>query len=118
MAVLWTAFIIYALTKEPSGLPRYKWFAIQGVDKLIHFLIFFIEAVFIALAKPIKPSFYGALATILFCSVLGGALELVQYYYVDGRSGDTIDWLADTLGAVVGVLILWVIREKNTISVE
>ena len=106
MAVLWTAFIFYALTKEPSGLPKFKWLTLTGVDKAIHFVIFAIDSLLIQLAIEAKNRIGTAVFTIAFCISFGGFLELVQHYFVEGRTGDAIDWIADALGAVVGAILV------------
>lgn len=106
MAVLWTAFIFYALTQEPSGLPKFKWLAFPGVDKVIHFVIFAIDAVLIQLTVESRKRTNTLVFTIGFCVLFGGTLELVQHYFVEGRNGDAIDWLADALGTLVGVVLI------------
>lgn len=105
-AVLWTAFIFYALLSEPSTIPKYPWLAFPGVDKLIHAALFGIEAGLIqwyADGRGWKHIFYINLA---WCILLGGALELFQYWFIEGRSGDFLDLLADAAGAVLTLLVM------------
>jgi VanZ family protein len=104
VAVLWTAFIVYALTQEPSEIPRFKWLALDGMDKVIHTLIFLIEGWLISWNLQTKMRWKTILSVWLFCTILGGALELIQHLYIEGRSGDVVDLLADAFGAIVGVL--------------
>ncbi|MCB9204562.1 MAG: VanZ family protein [Flavobacteriales bacterium] len=104
LAVCWTAFIVYALTKEPSSLPRYKWLAIEGVDKVIHAILFAIEAWLVAWAFGRDRNWRPILWVLLFCTVLGGGLEWVQHQFIEGRTGDVWDLLADSVGAVLGVM--------------
>jgi VanZ family protein len=112
LAVLWTAFIIYGLTSVPSGIPRFPWLAWLGVDKLIHLVLFGVEAGLIALAFAKDNVQKVWLPVLIWCFVLGGGLEVVQHNWVEGRSGDVIDLMADMLGAVIGLLSIRLILKK------
>lgn len=45
------------------------------------------------------------LINILFASLLGGLLELIQEYFTVVRSGDWADFMADAIGTVIGAAI-------------
>jgi lipid-A-disaccharide synthase-like uncharacterized protein len=105
LAVFWTAFIVFALIKEPGEIPQFKWLAVNGIDKVIHGIMFFAEAWLITWNLRIKIDYRAALLIVLFCTVFGGVLEVVQFLYIVGRSGDAIDLLADAFGAILGVLV-------------
>ena len=45
--------------------------------------------------------------TLLYCSLLGGGLELLQT--VTGRVSEWLDFGADAAGAVVGVIFSWIV---------
>lgn len=104
LAVLWTAFIVYGLTSIPSDVLRFPWLALPGVDKLIHAFLFGVEAGLVALAFAKDNGQKPWLPILIWCFVLGGGLEIVQHNWIEGRSGDAIDLLADMLGAVVGLV--------------
>jgi VanZ family protein len=112
LAVLWTAFIIYGLTSVPSEIPRFPWLVWPGVDKLIHLVLFGVEAGLIALAFAKDNGKKLWIPILVWCFVLGGGLEVVQHNWVEGRSGDAIDLMADMLGAVVGLLAIRFILKK------
>jgi VanZ family protein len=103
LAVLWTAFIIYGLTSIPSELPRFPWLALPWVDKVIHVVLFGVEAALLGLASTTDNGPKRWLSIFIWCFVLGGGLEIIQYYWVDGRSGDVFDLLADMLGSLAGM---------------
>lgn len=105
LAVFWTAFIVYGLASPPSTTPRFPWLAIEGMDKVVHVILFGIEAALCiwAIGKGLNTSLL--VAVIVWCTVLGGVMEVVQYNWVEGRTGDAIDLLADAAGAVVGALV-------------
>ena len=102
MAVLWTAFIIYGLTKTPSTEAKYWWLEIEGVDKVLHAIIFGVEAFLLMWANERKR--FTTVVIIGWCVLLGGVLELVQFHFVEGRNGDMLDLIADAAGALIGVL--------------
>lgn len=49
---------------------------------------------------------------LLFCTALGGLIELLQAYVVKGRSGDWYDFIADLLGAALFYFILMAQKNK------
>ena len=104
LAVLWTAFIFYGLTSEPSGIPRFPWLVQPGVDKLIHAILFAVEAGLLALvfSKTERPKLW--LPILAWCFILGGGLEVVKHMWIEGRSGDVLDLIADMVGAILGIL--------------
>ena len=110
LAVLWTAFIVYGLTTEPGGIPPFPWLVKPGVDKLIHVILFGIEASLLALIsnKIAGPRLW--LPILSWCFILGGGLEVVQHIWIEGRSGDLLDFLADMIGGVLGVSTVRYVR--------
>lgn len=51
------------------------------------------------------------LRAVLFPILLGGALELWQKYLTDCRSGEWLDFVADTIGTLVALPVgLWLVR--------
>lgn len=103
LAVLWTAFIIYGLTSEPSGIPRFPWLVKPGVDKVIHAVLFGIEAGLLASVFTKTENAKLWLPILGWCFILGGGLEVVQHVWIEGRTGDFIDLIADMIGAVLGI---------------
>ncbi|MCF8277135.1 MAG: VanZ family protein [Flavobacteriales bacterium] len=112
LAVLWTAFIIYGLTAAPSEHPRFPWLALEGMDKLIHVLLFAVEASLVALALSNENANRTVILALLWCSILGGSLELLQHYFVEGRSGDVFDLLADMIGSVLAIGIKSIFEKR------
>jgi VanZ family protein len=106
LAVLWTAFIFYALLSEPSEVPKYWWLTLPGVDKIIHAVLFGIEAALIQWSSAGRGWKHSMPLNLACCILLGGGLEWLQYRFVEGRSGDVLDLLADAFGAAL-VLLVW-----------
>jgi VanZ family protein len=49
-----------------------------------------------------------AVLAVLFASFYGITDELHQWF-VPGRTCDVYDWIADTIGATIGVVVVWII---------
>lgn len=106
-ALLWGIFILYFSVMPGNEVPR---FMIQFDDKLIHGGIYFFAAGLIYLGfirfnfrNPISRVPVGFI--VLLCILYGGAIEIVQHYFVPRRTGDWLDFLANTTGSVVCVLL-------------
>ncbi len=103
--VLFYSGIIFTISSVPDlKVPA----ADLGLDKIYHFLEYVPLGFFLARAlKGTQGRFLrkeAVLITILFCFSYAVSDELHQMF-VPGRSADTTDILADTLGGLIGGLI-------------
>ncbi|WP_053084927.1 VanZ family protein [Nereida ignava] len=91
-----TAFVAITLTVAmlwPLDAPPP---APEGTDKLVHF------SAFAALAFPLaRTGRLGLVAIFIGASTFGGLIELIQPTF--NRSADLGDWVADTVGVVIGI---------------
>ncbi len=111
--IIWT-LIIFGLCSMPGkAIPRISWLELLSFDKFVHAGIFFAEQVLFmrALSFLNKKTFYGILA-LLFCVLYGGSLELMQFYIFSSRSGDVLDFIANSSGALLGFLLFSKINKK------
>ena len=68
----------------------------EGSDKLVHFIAF------AALAFPLaRTGRLGLLPVFIGASAFGAIIELMQPTF--NRSADLNDWVADTLGVLIGI---------------
>ena len=68
----------------------------EGSDKLVHFIAF------AALAFPLaRTGRFGLIPVLIGASAFGATIELIQPTF--NRSADVNDWIADTLGVLVGI---------------
>jgi len=102
LIVYW--FFLFIATTLPSISPPIKF---ELSDKVYHLVAFIILAFLLSISleiqnfsKTLKKNFliYAAIIAILY----GGIDELHQMY-VPNRSCDIYDWLADILGAIIGI---------------
>ncbi len=104
-ALAWTVFIVYALLAEPSSVPRFTWLDFPHADKIVHVGLFVIESGIICWAFCKQNWSYLIVGVLIWCALFGGGLELAQHYWVEGRSGEPMDFLADAFGAVIGMIV-------------
>lgn len=102
LVVVW-AVVLYWLS-EQSSLPQPASF--DGVDKLEH-MVFFAAggACFLLglrLAGLVPRTFDAIAVTVVFCSLVGGLDEWHQTHTPGRSGGDVADWLADSVGGIVG----------------
>ena len=68
----------------------------EGSDKLVHFIAF------AALAFPLaRTGRFGLLPVFIGASAFGAIIELIQPTF--NRSAELSDWVADTLGVLIGI---------------
>ena len=111
--------VILILTGLPGSLlPHAK--PVIGLDKLAH--MFMYAGFAFACLWGYREQFvsrglaYKKKAIILALIIgiaYGGLTELMQKFFVEGRKGDWIDFLADSLGTGLGVLIFYLFFKRK-----
>lgn len=97
---LYGAFLLYILLRPTSDLPH-NFPSFEGMDKVVHFLIFALLAYLYKKAFP-KHSIVKELLLLAGYALL---TEIMQEQMQMGRSGDPMDMLADILGIFAGVFV-------------
>lgn len=109
--ILWifTAFVLCTIPTDTIPNPRLN---IPHMDKLVHFVIFFVMSALLSLTFEqltrwnLRKIYLLAILTAL---VYGGLLEILQHFYFN-RSGDMMDLLADIAGGIAGCLCYPIIK--------
>ena len=116
-AIIWFLILCFLVFLPGSDVPSVGWAQQLHVDKVVHFSLFGI--LFLLTSLPILKSFLSAKAkvqylfTIAISIILWGILtEIIQHYFIPGRTFDIGDWIADTIGVFAGV---WVIQKLKTV---
>jgi VanZ family protein len=103
------------LTLMPAGdVPAWPWAERVQLDKWVHAFLFGVQGVLLGMALlQMGPTGHRTgllvIATLLAITY-GGLIEVLQASMGDGREGDVMDLLADTAGALLG--LLWMVRRK------
>jgi len=92
-----------------------------GWDKLQHLLAY--GALGFAIGLWISPAFWKLrpIAAVLVTVLIGsayGAIDEIHQYFVPGRHSNFWDWVANTLGSILGALTLLFILKRFTPAVE
>ena len=115
--ILWTG-IIFALCSMPGkAIPKIRWLELLSFDKFVHASIFFVEQILLmrALISLQENTFFRQnykWISVLFCIAYGGSLEIMQYYVFSERSGDVLDFIANSTGCIVGLFVFNPLAKK------
>ena len=111
--------VILILTGLPGSLfPRVK--PVVGIDKVVHLLMYagFAFACLWGYRKQFvsNGSAYrkkAILLAIIISIAYGGLTEIMQEYLVPKRTGDWLDFLADSIGTGIGVLVFYLFFRRK-----
>lgn len=108
-AIFWSIFIFVACAMPGKDIPHISFLEILQFDKWVHAGIFFVLA--LLLVRGMKFTYVRAahITTLLFalaiCIPYGGLLEIMQGTLFQDRSADLLDFIANSFGAIAGVLV-------------
>ena len=108
LAISYTILIVVlSLSPIPRAIPNFKFFE---MDKLIHLTMYFI---LILLWGINLISYKFSLIKILFLTIFFGLIiETLQYLLPFGRYFDLGDIIANSVGAIIGIIILLFYKKK------
>ena len=96
LSIIWALIMLLATTmKSGDEMPK---FDIPYMDKIVHFGIFGVLGFLISYEKR-----RADIVTLALCALYGAAIEVIQLF-LPWRSFEWADMLADTLGALAGIL--------------
>jgi len=109
ITVYYTLFlIILSIVPVPDfGFPKFQLFKI---DKLVHFIMYFSLTILWCLAS--ENLYRSNFKLLLFAIFFGFVLEIFQHILPFGRYFDIGDLLANSLGVIFGIIILYYIKKK------
>jgi len=102
--IIWV-FVIAYLCFAPADEFKKVHITIPHFDKLVHFGMFFILGVLIASISYKQKSIFNTKALPILAIIYGGVIEVIQYYYIQSRSGDLFDWFFDITGLIIAIKI-------------
>ncbi len=115
LAFAWMALLFY-LSHQP-GLDTPMLFS--GQDKVLHAVVYGLLGLLLLAAQPRQAQGYSwrqvGISTLI--ASLYGLSDEIHQYFVPGRSSEVLDWVADSLGALIGALLLaWLSRKIVSVS--
>ncbi len=116
-AFIW-ALIIFLLCSMPGkSIPHISWLELLSFDKFVHASIFFVLQVLfmrgfrLQVLFPFLQKHFRGLV-LLICAGYGGLLEVMQFYCFSERSGDMLDFTANSIGALTGLFFYPQLEKK------
>lgn len=111
-ATVWIILILIVCTMPGKDVPTNSFFEKVHFDKFVHFGLFGGIVLFLSLGvywqrKRVSP--FILLFFVFLSATYGIAIEFIQKYWAIGRSFDLYDVLADTLGAIAGVVVFRIV---------
>jgi VanZ family protein len=116
-AVIWFLVVLLLMCTPGKDLPDTKLFKIIFLDKAVHFACFALLVILfyypIGKTDATLNSKINYLIRLAVAGIIWGiTTELIQRFFIPGRSFDLFDWLADSLGAIAAFIVLrWRIRK-------
>ncbi len=119
---LWTAVILYLCLLPAKDVKKIDILKFDNADKLVHFSMYFILSFLmlydslsvrqVSLSKVISLFYLPFTITL----VLGGSIELIQYFFIDSRDGSIFDMLANLCGMILGTFTFRLFLRYRKIS--
>jgi VanZ family protein len=113
----WTVGTIFLLCLPGSAIPSEGVFATEGIDKVVHFILFggivLLWGFNLYFRRFEKSKWRNIIVLLTFISVgLGIGLEFLQLYYIPNRSFDGNDIIADSAGAITAAIYHMLVKIK------
>ena len=106
-AIGWTVLIFILCSTPGQYIPTTNWLELLSFDKFVHASIFYV-LITLWLIHYKKQSNYSRTCIIIIVIMAisyGGLLEIMQAKLFSHRSGDWLDFTANTFGCLVGVYL-------------
>ena len=100
-----------------KAIPKINWLELLSFDKFVHAGTFFVEQILLMRAlislgesNVFKQNYKWV--SVLFCIAYGGSLEIMQHYVFSERSGDVLDFIANSTGCALGLIVFKPLANK------
>jgi VanZ family protein len=118
IGTLWTVVVLAACLLSSETIAKAPRFDIPYKDKLAHFTFYFVFSIiwfkYYVKSNPNTSRIKLSIRIFTIASLMGGIVEVLQYYFTASRSAEWADELANCLGSLFGVLLcLTLFRRKK-----
>ncbi len=104
-SVIWAITILLLCSTPGQFIPSVSWLELLSFDKWVHASIFFGLSTLLFIVAIKKAQSVPFVFIYLFsCIAYGGLLEIMQAKLFSHRSGDWLDFIANSFGCFVAVL--------------
>jgi VanZ family protein len=101
--ILWSILIVFLCLLPIPEKTSSDFLDFKHKDKLAHFVFYFVASLIYFLEKNNRLKIFPVLS---YAILLGGTIELIQYYFIETRNGDIWDMLANISGALSFIVFL------------
>jgi VanZ family protein len=108
--------IFYLSTVSGEKVSRVPLITIPNIDKIVHLLMYLTLSITVTyeIVKnrqtiPVKKTL---IIIVLFAIMFGGAMEIIQEFFIKTRSGDWIDFGFNVIGASLGIPIFLIYKRR------
>lgn len=116
--LIWLCLISYLSNTKSDGIPKISFLNFKNADKLVH-AVFYFNLVFLmiwGLRKQYKYLYFQYRAyfiSIIFAIFWGGFMEIAQLTVFTYRNADWVDFLANSVGAFLGLWAFKILMSLN-----
>jgi hypothetical protein len=104
-ATLWSLLILGLCSMPGRFIPTTSWLELLSFDKWVHASLFFILVVLFALSITVHQQNKQLIFLIVILAIAyGGLLEIMQAKVFSERSGDWLDFVANSFGCLMALL--------------
>ena len=116
-SLVWTTLVVI-LSLVPSSNVSLDNFQFKGVDKVAHFIMYTLLALFWVIGFKRQDIYVGLRRYALQISILGGfsmsvIIEFMQEYVVESRSFEVLDLIANGIGCIFGIVLFKIIYKDS-----
>lgn len=109
-AMLWALLILILCGIPGKDIPHISFLELLSFDKFVHAGIFFVLVLLTVRGFILQSNFpqlkkLAKFIALLICIVYGGSLEIMQGTLFVDRGADVFDFIANTFGATMGVIL-------------
>ncbi len=110
--LFWAATILFFSSIPSSELPDFSFWKLFSFDKIVHTVMYALLAFLVMKASLRQYSnwfirYNAVKVTAVSVTLYGGAVELFQEFLLTDRTGEWLDFVANTAGAFLGI---WIFR--------
>ncbi len=121
LAIVWAMLILLLSALPGEDFPDLSFWSLLSFDKVIHafFYAVLVELMIVGFIKQYtfrRLRFSAVTVSVILGIFYGGLIEFLQATAFRSRQGDVIDWIADTVGCLVGMLVFYAIYGKNIVA--
>ena len=116
-AILWTVMVAVLYAIPGKDLPVVNFWSVLNFDKVAHCLVFAVLSLILSVGGSkqntiTKLKREAAKITAAFCIFYGGVLEYFQGALFQDRTSDWIDFVANVVGVMLGLLFFRVLYKR------